>query len=163
MANETGETWSKSWVPWLWKAWLAVVVFVIPLTLALFGVFEQTTLSKNAWQWLSEEHNWPLGWFILAVLLPTLGVSALFILLMQLLDKRRISEIQLLAKENGTKTTELENLKAVFHDRERMRLIDHITGIPNYQSWEEDLEQWASQGRNENEFSFILIDLDNLK
>ncbi|MEZ5890438.1 MAG: GGDEF domain-containing protein [Xanthobacteraceae bacterium] len=44
-----------------------------------------------------------------------------------------------------------------------MRMLDHITGIPNFECWQNDLQTWASQGRNEFDFSLIIIDIDKLK
>ena len=163
MPDEPSEPWSKSWVPWLWRGWALIVTTGITLAFGFFKIFEQSTLSKEAWQWLFEKSDWRRGWIVLAAVLPLLIASLLFILVIQLIEWRRTGEIKRLATDEQKKTIELENLKSVFHDRERMRMLDHITGIPNFQSWEEDLKKWASRGLNENEFSLILIDLDKLR
>ena len=174
MATETDKSWSNSWVGWFWKAWSSVVAFTVFLTGALFGLVERKTLAPSAWQALYEEHSWPLWWFVLAILATAIIVSGGFIALTQLWDKRRIEEadrkIDTLRdrkdkseRQLKEKSIELENLQGIFRDRERMRMLDHITGVPNFESWEEDLSKWASKGRNENQFSLILIDLDKLK
>jgi len=38
-------------------------------------------------------------------------------------------------------TTDLDNLEILFRDSERMRMLDHITGIPNFECWHRVVSQ----------------------
>lgn len=166
--------WAQSWAPALWKAWLYIVLSAGVVVLTLFGVLERSKLSEEVWRQLSKTYNWPLWWIVLPVLVTFFSVSAIFIWLLQYWDRRRIDEGERqltsfanakmdVEKELRKKTLDLENLEDVFRERERMRMLDHITGIPNFQSWEADLTKWASQDRSVKNFTLILIDLDRLK
>jgi GGDEF domain-containing protein len=167
-------TWKKSWVPRLWKIWSSIAGFVFTIATALIGLTTQEKIPINPKivEWLQQTPPWPLWWLLFPAILLALAVSALIISLMQIWDNRRIAEGEAQLKDYAgeranterelqRKRLELENLEGVFRERERMRRLDHITGIPNYLSWKDDLKNWDS--RNEKELCMILIDLDKLK
>jgi GGDEF domain-containing protein len=168
----------------LWKIWSSIAGIVFTVVAGLIGLItEKIPINPKIVEWLQQPSSWPLWWLLLPGFLLTFAASALMIFLMQLWDNRRIAEGETQLKnciaegeaqlkncadekanterELQRKCLELENLEGVFHDRERMRRLDHITGIPNYLSWKDDLKNWDS--RNAKELSMILIDLDKLK
>lgn len=163
MANEEDKTSSKSWAPWLWTAWLSLLAFFASIAGGFFGLIKNDKLDEGFQTWLLGKDLWSRWVIGFMILLSMFGVSAIFILLIQVSDKRKQRAIGECEREKQRKIIELENLEVVFRDRERIRMLDPITGIPNYQSWKADLAKWASQGLSKNEFSLIVIDLDNFK
>src|SRR5262249_38000262 len=137
MATEKVGTWKKSWVPRLWTSLISIVAFVSGVVGVLLGLLKDTSISDKMLELLSNEPPWPLWWILLPSILIIFGISALLIRLMQVWDNRRIDEaeeqLKGYANEKANsekqlqkKTVELENLEEVFHERERMRRLDHI-------------------------------------
>lgn len=139
----------------LWKIWLGVAA----LAAGFVGLTEQKIPLFVEWNTLFEQNPLSFRWFALSIILTALSIGAVFILLIQSRDE------QLAKSEEQRKEaiTNLDNLEALFRDRERMRMLDHITGIPNFECWQNDLQTWASRGRNEFDFSLIIIDIDKLR
>ena len=139
----------------LWKIWLGVAA----LAAGFVGLTEQKVPLFVEWKTLFEQNPPSFRWFALSIILTALSIGAVFILLIQSRDE------QLAKSEEQRKEaiTNLGNLEALFRDRERMRMLDHITGIPNFECWQNDMQTWASRGRNEREFSLIIIDIDKLR
>ena len=186
------DEWSKPWTLRLWGTWLSILGSVIALALAFFGILERDTLSPEVWDTLSTPSSWPLWRFVVAILAAAFLVSAAFIGVVQAVDRRRLNEARekltaqgnqmarlveeherqmaSLKKERDdhaaeahAKRRDLENLEGMFREQERLRMIDHITGIPNYQAWEYDLRTWAALRRSDKKFSLILLDIDRLR
>jgi GGDEF domain-containing protein len=172
MATEKIGTWKPSWVPRLGKGLRHIAVFVIVVVGVLLGVLKDTPVSDQILEFLRHSPPWALWKILLPSIAVIFLISALLIWYMQVWDNRRIdeAETQLKAyadqktnseKELHKKELELENLQRVFHERERMRRLDHITGIPNYLSWKDDMKTWDTT--EDKTFSLILIDIANLK
>lgn len=161
----------------LWKIWLGVAV----VAAGFIGLTEQKIPLFVEWQRLFDQHPLSFRWFALLIMLTALSIGAVFILLIQSRDEQlnslaklkdeqldslaKLKDEQLAKSEEQRKEaiTNLDNLEALFRDRERMRMLDHITGIPNFECWQNDMQTWASRGRSEREFSLILIDIDKLR
>ena len=139
----------------LWEIWLGVAA----LAAGFVGLTEQKIPLFVEWNTLFEQNPLSFRWFALSIILTALSIGAVFVLLIQSRDE------QLAKSEEQRKEaiTKLDNLEALFRDRERMRMLDHITGIPNFECWQNDLQTWASRGRNEFDFSLIIIDIDKLR
>lgn len=133
---------------------------------------ENVTSDQRKMVILSDKPPWPLWWILLPGVMVIIASSAFLIRLMQVWDKRRVDEAEEQLKTYATdkansdkelqkKTIELENLEGVFREKERMRKLDYITGVPNYLSWQDDVKTWYT--KEETMFCFILIDLDRFK
>src|SRR5215831_3065106 len=164
--------WKTSWVPRLWKIWSSIALFAIVVVAALLRLSDKTPISRNLMELLEAPPSWPLWQILSPTILLAFAVSALLILLMQIWDKRRIDEaeaqLKICANEKANcerelqkKSAELENFRGLYRERERIRRLDHITGIPNYLAWKDDLKQW--EAGNEKDVCLILIDIDKLR
>jgi Diguanylate cyclase, GGDEF domain len=139
----------------LWKYWLVVAA----VAAGFVGLTEIKIPLFLEWQTLYEQDPLSFRWFVLGIIFPALSLGAVFIFLIQSRDEQ-LAEIDEKMKHA---ITDRANLEILFRDSERMRMLDHITGIPNFECWQADLGKWASEARNEHEFSLILIDIDKLK
>jgi diguanylate cyclase (GGDEF)-like protein len=136
-------------------------LFTIGVVFAILGLSDKSPIGGDLTNRLKEPPPWPLWQILLPSTLVTLIVSGLLIWLTQFWDKRRQDELADCKKELDKKSTQLENLHAIFKERERMRRLDHITGIPNHIAWMDDLKQWDAE--NEKDLCLILIDIDNFR
>ncbi len=165
-------TWKTSWVPRLWKTWSSIALFAIVVVAALSRLSDKTPISHALMELLEAPPSWPLWQILSPSISLAFAIGALLILLMKIWDKRRIDEaeaqLKISANEKANserelqkKSAQLENLEGLFRERERIRRLDHITGIPNYLAWKDDLKQW--EAGNEKELCLILIDIDKLR
>jgi GGDEF domain-containing protein len=67
-------------------------------------------------------------------------------------------EQKLLIKEE-----EIKVLNTQLRDRERLRLLDIVTGIPNQLKWERDVENLSKTDDPDPRYHMIMIDLDNFR
>ncbi len=61
------------------------------------------------------------------------------------------------------KDQEIEVLRAQLRDRDRLRLLDIVTGIPNQLKWEKDVENLSKTDDPDPHYQMIIIDLDNFR
>jgi GGDEF domain-containing protein len=67
-------------------------------------------------------------------------------------------EQKLLVKEQ-----EIDLLRSQLRDRDRLRLLDIVTGIPNQLKWEKDVENLSTTDDPDPHYQMIIIDLDNFR
>jgi GGDEF domain-containing protein len=58
---------------------------------------------------------------------------------------------------------EIEVLHSQLRDRDRLRLLDIVTGIPNQLKWEKDIEDLSKTDDPDPHYQMIIIDLDNFR
>jgi GGDEF domain-containing protein len=61
------------------------------------------------------------------------------------------------------KDQEIEVLRSQLRDRDRLRLLDIVTGIPNQLKWEKDVENLSKTDDPDPHYQMIIIDLDNFR
>jgi GGDEF domain-containing protein len=61
------------------------------------------------------------------------------------------------------KDQEIELLRGQLRDRDRLRLLDIVTGIPNQLKWEKDVENLSKTDDPDPHYQMIIIDLDNFR
>jgi len=61
------------------------------------------------------------------------------------------------------KDQEIEVLRSQLRDRDRLRLLDIVTGIPNQLKWEKDVENLSKTDDPDPHYQVIIIDLDNFR
>src|SRR5262249_10842441 len=61
------------------------------------------------------------------------------------------------------KDQEIDLLRSQLRDRDRLRLLDIVTGIPNQLKWEKDVENLSKTDDPDPHYQMIIIDLDNFR
>ena len=74
---------------------------------------------------------------------------------------RRLSEER--EQKLLVKDQEIELLRGQLRDRDRLRLLDIVTGIPNQLKWDKDIENLSKTDDPDPHYQMIIIDLDNFR
>src|SRR6476469_3837888 len=61
------------------------------------------------------------------------------------------------------KDQEIDLLRSQLRDRDRLRLLDIVTGIPNQLKWEKNVENLSKTDDPDPHYQMIIIDLDNFR
>src|SRR5262249_37948039 len=61
------------------------------------------------------------------------------------------------------KDQKIDLLRSQLRDRDRLRLLDIVTGIPNQLKWEKDVENLSKTDDPDPHYQMIIIDLDNFR
>lgn len=158
------------------------LLFLLTCSLVLLGVINKPDFfTPTQQQLLSKPVTFTLAnlvGFVVALLWLTFLISFYLISLRARLAKQKESELetaiqksqtQLLASENQreqmlqVKDQQIAVLNQQLRDRDRLRLIDIVTGIPNQAKWELDVDQMTVTNDPDPRNQMIIIDIDNFR
>src|SRR5690242_13026300 len=151
-----------------------ILKYFLPIALALVGVTNPSWFSDDLRATLFHPVTLPLSqllgsWLILAMILlffheeRVLRLSALSDERERKLAGESGGEIEALKQKLLVKQQEVDALDLQLRDRERLRLIDITTGIPNQLKWDKDIETLSKLKEAPPQSQMIIIDLDNFR
>jgi GGDEF domain-containing protein len=137
----------------------AVTVLLITLALALVGITKPDVFSPQVNDILSKPVSISLSTLAGALL----GYAAIMLYIVTIVVSRTKKADALRDEETRLKSQEIELLKGQIRDRDRLRLLDRVTGIPNQIKWDQDIEAIGQDDDPDPHYQMILIDLDNFR
>jgi PleD family two-component response regulator len=137
----------------------AITVLLITLALALVGITKPDVFSPQVNDILSKPVNISLSTLAGALL----GYAAIMLYIVTIVVSRTKKADALRDEETRLKSQEIELLKGQIRDRDRLRLLDRVTGIPNQIKWDQDIEAIGQEDDPDPHYQMILIDLDNFR
>jgi GGDEF domain-containing protein len=152
----------------------AITVLLITLALALVGITKPDVFSPQVNDILAKPVSVSLSTLAGALLgyaAIMLYIATIFVSRTKKADALRDEETRLRTKkadalrdeETRVKSQEIELLKGQIRDRDRLRLLDRVTGIPNQIKWDQDIEAIGQEDDPDPHYQMILIDLDNFR
>jgi diguanylate cyclase (GGDEF)-like protein len=135
------------------------VLFLVTLALALLGITKADMLSPQLADFLSRPIELELSQLIGGAVASLAVVLYVGYASWSWANTRFEATLQkLLLKEQ-----EIDVLHAQLRDRDRLRLLDIVTGIPNQLKWEKDVKDLSGPERVQPRYQMIIIDLDNFR
>jgi GGDEF domain-containing protein len=138
------------------KKFLALLAAI---ALALLGITKPDIFSPELAEFLSRPVTAKLSLLIGG----SVAYAAIVLFAVYVHTSKR--ERELLAREQKllVKDQEIEVLNSQLRDRDRLRLLDIVTGIPNQLKWERDVENLSKTDDPDPHYQMIIIDLDNFR
>jgi GGDEF domain-containing protein len=136
---------------------------LVPVTLVLIGITKPDYFSEDLQAILFQP--------VTARLSLLLGLSLLPVLVVLFVHDTRISRHDASARKARDerdqklliKEQEIDVLSRQLRDRDRLRFLDIVTGIPNQLKWQRDVADLSKRDDPEPRYQMIMIDLDNFR
>jgi GGDEF domain-containing protein len=129
------------------------------IALALLGITKADIFSPQLAEVLSQPIEAKLSLLI--------GGAVAYAAIVLFVVYASMSRTQAVASEREqkllVKDQEIEVLRSQLRDRDRLRLLDIVTGIPNQLKWEKDVEDLSKTDDPDPRYQMIIIDLDNFR
>src|SRR5262245_4934526 len=150
-----------------------VLVFLATLALALLGITKADIFSPQLAELLSRPVTAELSLLIgVALAYAAIVLFAVYAYMSgaRAAASERERELSAQAKRSSeegeqkllVKEQEIEVLRSQLRDRDRLRLLDIVTG-PNQMKWEKDVENLSKTDDPDPHYQMIIIDLDNFR
>lgn len=158
------------------------LLFLLTCSLVLLGVINKPEFfTPTQQQFLSRSVTFTLAntvGFIVAILWLTFLIAFFLVSLQAKRAKQRERELENTIQESQAqhrasedqreqmlqvKNQQIDVLNQQLRDRDRLRLIDIVTGIPNQAKWELDVDQLTETKDPDPRNQMIIIDLDNFR
>lgn len=148
-----------------------VLLFLFTLSLVLLGIINKpdyfspaikSFLFRPVTQQLSSLVGLFVVWLWLILLISFFLVSRQE-RLSERSRKELEKEIETIKERLNMKDQQIEVLNSQLRDRDRLRLIDIVTGIPNQAKWERDVISLSETDDPDPRNQMIMIDLDNFR